>query len=57
MTQVVYRGSILHRNSKAYELYVLSQSKVVDVAKKAKKDLDAHMRQVEDTYNKLCGIK
>ena len=51
--QIFYRGCILAKGSKALELYE-QYRKTND--NKDRKKLDDHMKQVENTYNLLCGV-
>jgi hypothetical protein len=53
MKQVMYRSTILAKGSKALELY--EQYRKTNDSKDRKK-LDDHMKQVENTYNMLCGV-
>ena len=50
---VQYRGMWLMPNSKAKELYDIYR-KTND--SKDRKKLDDHCKQVEKTYNELCGV-
>lgn len=45
MKQVVWKGTILHRNSKAYELYQ-------DRSDKGQKKFEKHMKEVNEQYKK-----
>lgn len=42
----VYKGTILHKNSKAYELYQ-------DKSKEGLKKFEKHMKEVNDAYKVL----
>ena len=52
MKQVVYKNTVLARNSKAYELWELWQSAKTD-RNKAQKALDVHMPEVEARHREL----
>ena len=52
MSQPVYRGSVLAKNSRAYELWQLWQSAKTD-RNKAQKALDVHMYEVEARHREL----
>lgn len=54
MKQVVYRGLILAKNSKAYELWQDWQNAKTD-RNKAQKALDVHMYDVEARYRELLS--
>jgi hypothetical protein len=52
MKQVVYKNTVLARNSRAYELWELWQSAKTD-RNKAQRVLDQHMQEVEQRHQDL----
>ena len=54
MKQVVYRGCILARGSRALELYEEWQKAKSD-RNQAQKKLDDHMKEVERNYDRYQG--
>ena len=56
--KVWYKDSWLAKGSKAYELYQDARyGKDPKVKKEAEKKLKAHLKEVDDSYNKLHGYE